>query len=184
MTVTATQKDISRTLVSAALQHELEQFLYEEADLLDAWKLEEWLGLMADDLQYWAPTRQNRLYREQAKEIVGPAGAAYFDEDLEFLTQRVQRLRTGLAWAEDPLSRVRHLICNVRVQIGDQLDEYKVESSFYVFRTHYEREMDCFVGKRHDVIRRANTPAGWAIAKRTIVIDMATLLAKNISIFF
>lgn len=173
-----------KKLVTPSLQHEIEQFLYEEADLMDAWKVDEWYTLMAPDLHYWAPTRQNRTSREQSQEVAGPFGSAFFDEDHALLGQRIARMHTGMAWAEDPPSRIRHLICNVRVHETDNPAEYDVESSFYLFRTRLEREMDRFVGKRHDVLRRDGNPYGFQIAKRTIILDMATLLAKNISVFF
>jgi biphenyl 2,3-dioxygenase beta subunit len=182
--MTTIEKVKVRQLVPVELQNEIQQFLYDEADLMDAWKIDEWFALMAEDIHYWAPTRQNRLQRELSQEIAGPRGSAYFDEDHALLSQRIQRLHTGMAWAEDPPSRIRHLICNVRVYPTESPDEFNVESSFYVFRTRLEREMDRFVGKRYDVLRRTDNEYGWQIAKRKIVLDMATLLAKNISIFF
>lgn len=182
--MTALAVNPMKALVAPELQHEIEQFLYDEADLMDAWKVDEWFSLMAPDIHYWAPTRQNRTLRELDKEIAEPFGSAYFDEDHDLLGQRIRRMHTGMAWAEDPPSRIRHLICNVRVLPTDNPDEFDVESSFYVFRTRLEREMDQFVGKRFDRLRRADNPHGFQIAKRTIILDMATLLAKNISIFF
>lgn len=174
----------SKKLVSPDLQHEIEQFLYSEADLLDDWQVDEWFSLMAEDLHYWAPTRLNRSLRERALEIAAPNTSAYFDEDHALLGQRIARMHTGMAWAEDPQSRTRHLICNVRVRPTDNPDEFDVESSFYIFRTRMEREMDRFVGKRFDLLRRDGNPHGFQIVTRKIVLDMATLLSKNISIFF
>lgn len=196
MTVTATStpsttptrlKTVSppvATPISPELQQEVEQFLYVEADLLDSWNLTEWHTLMADDIHYWAPTQQNRTVRERGQELSAPMTAAYFDEDHALLGQRIGRMHTDMAWAEEPRSRTRHLICNVRVRPTDIPDEFEVDSSFYVFRTRMEREMDHFVGRRFDVIRRADTAHGFQVAKRTILIDMSTLIAKNISFFF
>ena len=56
--------------------------------------------------------------------------------------------------------------------------------SFLLYRTRLEREMDLFVGKRFDRLRRADNPYGWHIAKRKIILDQSTLLAKNLSSFF
>lgn len=174
----------AKKLAGPDLQHEIEQFLYAEADLMDAWDIDEWFSLIAEDIHYWAPTQQNRTTRERGQEIAAPMTAAYYDEDHHLLAQRIARIHTDLAWAEIPPSRVRHLICNVRVRSTDNPDEYEVESSFYVFRTRAERDMDRFVGKRYDLLRRADNPHGFQIAKRTIILDFATLLAKNISVFF
>lgn len=171
-------------LIGPQLQHEIEQFLYAEADLMDSWNVDEWYSLMAPDIHYWAPTQQNRTIRERGRELAAPMTAAYFDEDHALLGQRVARMHTDMAWAEEPRSRIRHLICNVRARETDTPDEYEVDSSFYVFRTRMEREMDHFVGRRSDLIRRAANPHGFQIARRTIVLDMSTLIAKNISFFF
>ncbi len=182
--MTATLTSSPPTLVTSELQHEIEQFLYVEADLMDAWELDGWLALMAPDIAYWAPSQQNRTVRERGRELAAPMTAAYFDEDHSLLRQRIDRMHTSQAWAEEPRSRIRHLICNVRVRPTDAADEYEVDSSFYLFRTRMEREMDHFVGRRYDVIRRTDTHHGFQIARRKIVLDMSTLIAKNISVFF
>jgi len=75
-------------------------------------------------------------------------------------------------------------VCNVRVYETAKVDEFDVESSFYIWRTRLEREVDMFVGKRLDVLRRADSPYGFQIGKRTIILDMSTVLAKNLSTFF
>ncbi|MGV8873527.1 MAG: 3-phenylpropionate/cinnamic acid dioxygenase subunit beta [Rhodococcus sp. (in: high G+C Gram-positive bacteria)] len=183
MTATAIHSP-STKLVGTELQHEIEQFLYDEADLMDSWKVDEWYTLMAPDIHYWAPTQQNRTVRERGQEIAAPMTAAYFDEDHALIGQRVRRMNTNMAWAEEPRSRIRHLICNVRVRPTGNPDEFEVDSSFYVFRTRMEKEMDHFVGRRYDLIRRDDNPHGFQIARRTILLDMSTLLAKNISLFF
>jgi hypothetical protein len=58
-------------LVSVELQHEIEQFLYVEAELLDDGRFHEWLDLFADDVRYWMPTRYNRTRRERDREFSG-----------------------------------------------------------------------------------------------------------------
>ncbi|MGY1806966.1 3-phenylpropionate/cinnamic acid dioxygenase subunit beta [Blastococcus sp. SYSU D00669] len=173
-----------RSDVGAATHHEIEQFLYDEADLLDSWQFDEWLTLIAPDIHYWMPTRTNRLQRQRHLETGGLGDAAYFDETYEHLEQRVRRLRTGMAWAEDPPSRTRHMVSNVRVRSTDIDGTYELDCAFFIYRTRLEREMDMFVGRRNDVVRRAANAYGFEIARRTILLDQATLLAKNLSIFF
>jgi 3-phenylpropionate/cinnamic acid dioxygenase small subunit len=180
----AAARAVSGGRVDAATHHEIEQFLYDEADLLDTWQFDEWIKLIAPDIHYWMPIRTNRLGRQQHLETGGPTDAAYFDETYEHLEQRVRRLATGMAWAEDPPSRTRHIVTNVRARATDIADNYELDCAFFVYRTRLEREMDLFVGRRTDVIRRATNPYGFEIARRTILLDQATLLAKNLSIFF
>ncbi len=169
--------------VDAGLQFEIEQFLYLEARLLDERRFDEWLLLFADDIHYWMPTRYNRLSRELDKEISGPGEVANFDEDKRSLGQRVFRINTGMAWAEDPPSRTRHLVCNVWVRPAEGADEYDVQSAFLTYRNRGDTEVDVWAGRRDDVLRRVG-PGTWQIARRKITIDQSTILSKNLSVFF
>ena len=99
----------------SALKFEAEEFLYYEAELLDSRKLDEWLNLLTDDIHYWMPIRRTTQAKETHLEFTKPGGVAFFDDDKRVLTMRVERLAVGRAWAEDPPSRTRHLITNVRV---------------------------------------------------------------------
>jgi 3-phenylpropionate/cinnamic acid dioxygenase small subunit len=107
---------------------------------------------------------------------------AILDEDKSTLSARVARLDTGMAWAEDPPSRTRHLITNIEVELGNAEAELKVYSDFMVYRSRSETEQDFYVGARRDVLRRVD--GALRIASRKIVIDQNVLLAKNVSIFF
>ncbi|OZD68872.1 hypothetical protein CH272_28090 [Rhodococcus sp. 05-340-1] len=183
MSISSTRPRSARRLTTE-VHRELEEFLYEEAETLDNWEFREWLSLMAKDVHYWAPVRENRTYRERLKEQAEKGGSAYFDENWEHLSQRVDRLYTHMAWAEEPPSRTRHLITNIRARSTDTVDEFTVSSSFYVHRTRTERDHDWIVGKRLDVIRRVDTDLGFEIAERTVIFDVATLLNKNLSLFY
>jgi len=105
---------------------------------------------------------------------------ARLDDTTSTLRIRVERLYTGVAWAELPPSRTRHLISNVRIKRRGEA-EVEVQSNFLVYRTRLEHDRDILVGTRTDVLRRG--PAGLRIARRTIVLDQAILDAKNISVF-
>ncbi|MEU8102934.1 3-phenylpropionate/cinnamic acid dioxygenase subunit beta [Nonomuraea muscovyensis] len=168
---------------------EVEQFYYEEADLLDAGRYADWLDLLADDLDYWMPTRTNRLRRQQALSVAARGEAAFYDESKESLAWRVRRFDSGMAWAEDPPSRTRHLIGNVLARHVDPAehpgfttDDLLVRSVFLVYRNRLEREENVFAGSRTDILRR--TGNGLQVARRTILLDQNILLAKNISTFF
>ena len=173
---------------------EIEQFLYREARLLDERRFHEWLELLTDDVRYWMPVRSNRYPKaSKAISILDPDRyaeeglakddeLAILDETKETLARRVARLDTGMAWAEDPPSRTRHLIANVEVEPGESESVLKVYSNFIVYRNRGETEQDFYVGGRQDVLRQVN--GAWKIARRTIVLDQNVLLAKNVSIFF
>src|SRR5499433_4400118 len=105
-------KQVTRLL----LKQEIEDFLYREADLLDERHYEEWLALLAEDVRYWMPMRRNvkvdDLEREFTRECVD---ISWFDEGKETLTRRVRQIQTGIHWAEEPVSRISHMISNVRL---------------------------------------------------------------------
>ena len=168
--------------VTAELQHEIEQFLYAEARLLDERRFREWYALLADDLRYVMPLRYNRLARERDREFSGPDESAWFDETKASIDMRIKRLETGLAWAEEPPSRVRHLVTNVSIEVRDE--ELVVRSYFHVYRSRLERQVDQFTGERTDRLRRAKNPLGWELVSRRIALDQATLLSNNLSVFF
>jgi 3-phenylpropionate/cinnamic acid dioxygenase small subunit len=170
-------------LVDVELQHEIEQFLYHEAALLADREYRDWLDLFADDIHYWMPTRYNRLRREMDKEFSAPDEAAFFDDDKDSLNRRIIRLETGMAWAEDPPSRTRHLFTNIRVVPSDA-DEYEAHCNFLLYRSRLEHDVEFFVGAREDLLRRVDRGVGWEIARRKIVLDQSTLNAKNLSMFF
>jgi 3-phenylpropionate/cinnamic acid dioxygenase small subunit len=176
------------------LVREIEQFLYREARLLDERRFGEWLDLFTDDVRYWMPVRSTRYPRRskaiavldpdrhEEEELAKDGELGIFDESKETLCRRVARLDTGMAWAEDPPSRTRHLVSNVEVKPGDHEGEIKVYSNFLVFRSRGETEQDFYVGARRDTLR--NVDGAWKIARRTIILDQNVLLAKNVSIFF
>ena len=173
---------------------EIEQFLYREARLLDQRKFHEWLDLFTDDVHYWMPLRSN-LYPANSKAIAILDGSSYEDDELsredelaimdetkDTLKRRVARLDTGMAWAEDPPSRTRHIVSNVEVEQGNRESEINVYSNFLMYRTRGEKEVDIYVGCREDVLR--NVDGLWKITYRKIVLDQNVLLAKNVSNFF
>jgi 3-phenylpropionate/cinnamic acid dioxygenase small subunit len=164
------------------LRHEVEDFLYLEAELLDERRLREWLELFTDDSHYWMPVRHNPLNRpeELAEELSIQGESYYFNDSKETLRVRVERLYSKTAWAEMPPSRTRRLISNIRVKKDDGR-EIDVRSNFIVYRTRMEKDQDIFVGTRRDVLRRVN--GAIKIARRTIILDQAVLGAKNISVF-
>ncbi len=173
---------------------EVEQFLYREARMLDNRQFHEWLELLTDDVRYWMPIRSNRYpvnskaivildgSRYEEAEVSSEKELAFMDEDKDSLTRRIARLDTGMAWAEDPPSRTRHIITNIEVEAGDTEGELRVYSNFFMYRTRAETEQDFYIGSREDVLRRVGGQL--RVASRKIVLEQTVLLAKNLSNFF
>jgi 3-phenylpropionate/cinnamic acid dioxygenase small subunit len=163
-----------------ALWFELMQFYIREAWLLDERKFNEWLDLFTDDVLYFMPRRKNVLRRELHRELTPLGDLAILEEDKRYLQMRVARLDTGMAWAEDPPSRTRHLIGNLEVTTRSDA-EVGARTAFLVYRSHLETDSQLLSGYREDVLRKVS--GAWKVARRTIVLDANVLLDKNLSVF-
>ena len=117
------------TVNSQDLWHELMQFYANEAWLLDRRRFREWLDQLTDYVFYFMPRRMNVHRNDAARELSQPGDLAIFDDDKAYLTMRVERLETGMAWAEDPPSRTRHLVSNLVVEPLDG-GEVKAKTAF------------------------------------------------------
>ena len=171
-----------------ALKQEIEEFLYLEADLLDGRKFREWLDLLAEDLVYFMPIRRNVKFGEhdERENTRQGEGISWFDEDKWTVTKRVEQILTGVHYAEEPLSRVTHMVSNVRLldvkPSANDPSEVTVGSRFLVFQSRVEYENYTFIGRRTDTLRRHGD--GWLIARRELILEQNVLLAKNLSILF
>jgi 3-phenylpropionate/cinnamic acid dioxygenase small subunit len=169
------------------LTHEVAEFLYREAELLDARRYRDWLALLADDIRYWMPMRRNVKFGEEEREFTREGSdIAWFDEGKETLERRVRQIETGIHWAEEPQSRISHLVTNLQiVEAAPSVAaprEVAVRCRFLVYRNRVETETDLLVGRREDRLRRESE--GWRIARRKIVLDQNVLLSKNLTFFF
>jgi 3-phenylpropionate/cinnamic acid dioxygenase small subunit len=174
--------DIGR--VGVELQHEIEQFYYREAALLDRREFTTWLTLLAEDIRYFMPLRSNRMNRFAKGEFSNDDEFASFDDDIVAMRGRVRKLMTDVSWSENPASKTRHIVSNVIIDPSDDRQAYQVSSAFMTYRNRAERQVDIWVGERRDTIRRADNPFGFVLARRTILVDQSTLLSNNLSIFF
>lgn len=177
-----------RSLAWYQLREEIEDFLYLEADLLDQRRFKEWLDLLAEDLVYFMPMRRNvkfGLHAEHENTKQGE-GISWFDEDKWTLGKRVEQVLTGVHYAEEPLSRVTHMVSNVRLlsvrPSAEEAREVTVGCRFLVYQNRVEYENFTFIGRRMDELRRVGT--SWQIARRELILEQNVLMAKNLSIFF
>jgi p-cumate 2,3-dioxygenase subunit beta len=111
---------------------QVEDFLFFEADLLDNWRLDEWIALFDQERGgYYMPTTDH------------PGSDPNTDlfliaDDMPKLRSRVEQLLSGLTWAENPRSRTRHMISNVRI-LGRDGEVLSVSANFVVFRMRASR---------------------------------------------
>jgi 3-phenylpropionate/cinnamic acid dioxygenase small subunit len=157
-------------------------FLFEEAERLDQQRFPEWLDLLAADVVYQAPVR---VTRERGPLPDVSEAMFHFDETLTTLRWRVARLGTEFAWAEDPPSRTRHHVSNIRVRSVTP-DEIHVTSYLLLYRNRgSDAGHDLLSAERRDVLRRTGGGGvdGWRLARRHVILDQATLGTKNLGVF-
>lgn len=167
--------------VDGSVCFELTQHLYEEAALLDEQRFEEWLDMLAPEVRYRVPVRSTarRGTPELSREMY------LVDDDLSTLGLRIRRLATDVAWAEDPPSRTRHHLSNVRVTEGDAPGELAVRANLFVYRNRGgDPGHDLISAERHDIWRRndAGKPP-FLLVSREVLVDQATLGTKNLAVF-
>jgi 3-phenylpropionate/cinnamic acid dioxygenase small subunit len=161
-----------------ALRQQFEDLLYREAWLLDQDRLEEWLDLLSENIHYWAPVRADM--NRGKEDFSPPLRLAFFDDNKDGLRLRVARIRTGAAHADEPPSRVRHLITNVQVMEAPDTETTKVASNFLVFKSRRNREENLFVGCREDTWRLDG--GAWKLDERMILLDHNVI--ENITVLF
>ena len=181
--MTTTESAIAQLL----LKDEIERFLYLEAELLDERRFADWLDLLDDDIRYWMPMRRNVKSGELDREFTRSGeDINWFDEGKETLERRVNQILTGVHWAEEPLSRICHMVSNVQVlkaaPSASDANVVDTKCRFLVYRNRVQSETDFLIGKREDTLKKAN--GAWKIADRKIILDQNVLLAKNLTFFF
>lgn len=140
------------------------ELLYEEAELLDEWRLDEWLQLYTDDASYFIPCNDDPD-GDPARSLV------LIDDNRLRMESRVDRLNNRRAHREYPHSNVRHLVTNIR--LGDREgDELAVRASFAVWRFRNGEEKH-YVGRYY--YRLVVTEGGLRIRSKRVVLDMTTL---------
>jgi 3-phenylpropionate/cinnamic acid dioxygenase small subunit len=184
----AVNSSLERSAAYYRLKADIEDFYFHEADLLDERKFRDWLDILADDISYFMPIRRNvKFGQHTARENTKMGeGISWFDEDKWTLTKRVEQILTGVHYAEEPLSRITHMVSNVQIKGArpdvDRASEIDVTSRFLIYQNRVEYETYTFVGRRHDTLRL--TDRGWKVAKREILLEQNILLAKNLTMFF
>jgi len=161
------------------LEREIGEFFYREAELLDSNRLENWLELLTEDISYEMPVR---ITRERGQPDVS-SQTGHFSENRRSLQLRVKRLGTDFGWAENPPSRTRRFISNIRVENTSKPDEVKARSYFLLYRSRgSSTQVDLISGERQDLLRKLD--GKWKLASRLIIVDQSVLGTRNLAIFF
>ena len=144
---------------------EVEDLFYHEADLLDSWRLDEWLDLLTEDAVYYVPPNDRP-----------DADARYtlftIADDIVRLRERVIRLKDPNCHAEYPQSRTRRMIGNVRIT-GGEGDLISAAANFIIHRFRYNDLDRVFVGHYRHKLRRQG--GRLKIAERRAILDAQQL---------
>ncbi|QYC45816.1 Biphenyl dioxygenase subunit beta [Nonomuraea coxensis DSM 45129] len=155
------------------------RWLVDEAYLLDEQDYPAWLELLTEDIHYYMPVKVTTALG--AGYDTAP-GMAHFDENRYSLRQRVARFATEHAWTEDPPSRLRHFVTNVRTFATDRDDELIVESAVLLFRSRGDVGESALVSAgREDLLRHCE--GEWKLARRLIAADESVIRMQNLAIF-
>jgi len=186
--VPSEERQIVRDARYFELKQEIEEHLYDEAELLDERRFKEWLETLSDDLVYFMPMTYNVKFGEHAhrEKTRFEKDMSWFNEGKWTLTKRAEQIMTGVHWAEEPLSRLCRLVTNVQItdvknDSAGQL-EVSVRSRFITYQNRCEYEEYYFTGKRYDVFRKEGDT--WKLLRREINLGQTVLLAKNLTMFF
>lgn len=185
MTTTTMQSLRNDTAIDhLLLTREIEDFLYREAETIDSRQFDEWLSFFSNDLRYWVPIRKNLQFKHRFDDATGDHDSAWIDDTRGTLEARVFQVMTKVHWAEEPLSRVSHLVTNVYIDAVEETEAGQVitvKSKLLCHRSRMEEEGELLIAKREDKIRREAD--GLKIFWRKILISQATLHLKNLSFF-
>jgi p-cumate 2,3-dioxygenase subunit beta len=156
---------MKEVLASAELRAEVEDLFYHEADLLDSWRLDDWLQLLTDDATYYVPPNDKP-----------DADARYtlftIADDIVRLRERVIRLKDPNCHAEFPLSRTRRLISNVCIT-GVNGEVISAAANFIIHRYRHNDPQRVFVGQYRYKLKHQG--GRLKIAERRAILDAEEL---------
>ena len=163
--------------MSMELHFRVQQWLVHEAELLDNRRYRDWLALLTHDVTYRMPVRVTSAHSLEDSML---DDMDHMHEDRYSLEKRVERFETEHAWTEDPPSRTRHYVTNVRVAEGD--GELVVKSYMLLFRSRGDvREPDLLSAERTDVMREVDGEL--RLASRNVLVDESVLRTQNLAVF-
>lgn len=169
-----------RVPLGSEVYNRILETLYDEAAALDERRFDDWVAMLGEDLVYTAPLRLTRTGPNRDRDVVRTM--MHFDDNYASILMRTGRLSKS-AWAEDPPSRCRRFVTNVRVAESETPGDYEVVSYLYVERSRgADHHNEKLTAERRDIWRA--TDDGYKLSKREIIVDQSVLSMSNFAIFF
>ena len=133
-------------------QHEVEQFLYKQSELLDTKRWQDWIDLFTPDGIYWmTPAPEYKTWEGQP---------AIFSEDKNLMTVRMNRVLHPDAWSQRPLWETNHVVSNVSIQKVSKNGDVEVKSRFHMMELRRD-DVRHFAGSYFHKLKK--TKKGYAI---------------------
>lgn len=162
-------RSMSQLLVD---RKQIEEFLIDEAAYLDEEKFSEWLDLFTEDSFYWIPSNQDDIDPNTHVSIIY--------DDKNRLEERVWRLQSGLAYGQEPKSRTRHLVTNVKVLHCEE-DKVIVTSNFILVELRRSIQT-IYSGRLEHHLKQTDTT--WKIASKKVELINNNEFLGNLSFLF
>lgn len=150
--------------ISTLTRADIEDFLYDEAALLDEWRLQEWLALLTEDATYEVPSTDVPDGNPQDTLFI-------IADNADRIRMRVEQLLGKSAWAENPRSRTRRLISNVRIREVDG-ETIRVTANFVVYRMR-SGHTDTYIGRYEYTLTHRDSRL--KIQHRKAILDLEAL---------
>lgn len=176
------------TLVDAQLLADLQFWYAREARLLDERRYDLWLETVDPGIRYQVPTRYLTAQGDVKdfgawtveRELTQDSDVFFIDDDYAGIKERIERLQSGMAWAEMPPSITRRIVSNV--EPGEARDDGAIEvfSALMAFKSRGPHERGFLTAQRRDLLGPAD--AGFRLRRRTVIIDDTVLMGENLSI--
>lgn len=168
-----------RVPLGSEVYNRILETLYDEAALLDERRFDDWVAMLAQDIIYQAPIRLTRTGAHRDRDVMRTM--FHFDEDYGSLLMRTGRMHKS-AWAEDPPSRCRRFVTNVRIGEAEAAGEYEVVSYLFLERSRGDNpENEQMTAERRDIWRDVN--GSYQLARREIIVDQSVLGMSNFAVF-
>lgn len=170
-----------RSMLDVSRHLTLQNTLYFEARLLDEERFREWLDLISDNISYRMPVTSRRFRKDRSSPLSVGEGDI-FAEDRGQLRLRIDRLESGLVWAEDPRNHVRRVISNVEIRQGVSDYQADVISIVTIHRSRIDGQERRLVARRNDVWSESDSR--WRLESREIELDHTVVPDSNLNVFF
>jgi 3-phenylpropionate/cinnamic acid dioxygenase small subunit len=135
---------VTSSAAGVDLQREIEQFLYFQAELLDAKQWQSWMDLFDETGVYWMPVSPEQTEWEGSPSI--------FAEDKLMMEIRKGRVSHPNAWSQAPMWETNHLVSHVAVESVDD-GQIQVRSRFHMMELRRDSVRHFGGSYRHTLVR-------------------------------